>query len=89
MSLATEIKSEIREVINQVEDVLSLESADESGSDKRHGVEYSPQFSPTVVINPPVFDLGSNQQSMAVSARYADDTMYQVVENSSAVEIMC
>ncbi|XP_054261315.1 uncharacterized protein LOC128985628 isoform X2 [Macrosteles quadrilineatus] len=61
MSLATEIKSEIREVINRVEDVLSSESADESCSN--HVVDGN-AGTPSVVINPPVFDLGCNQQSM-------------------------
>jgi len=53
MSLATEIKSEIRGVINKVEDVLSSESADEG-------------IGPAVVVNPPAFDVGASQQSMVV-----------------------
>lgn len=66
MSLATEIKSEIRGVINRVEDVLSSESADESGSVSAPLPYVSPVFVPA--INTPVFDLGCCQQSMMVQS---------------------
>lgn len=66
MSLATEIKSEIRGVINRVEDVLSSESADESGSVSAPQPYVSPVFVPA--INTPVFDLGCCQQSMMVQS---------------------
>lgn len=66
MSLATEIKSEIRGVINRVEDVLSSESADESGSVSAPLPYVSPVFVPA--INMPVFDLGCCQQSMMVQS---------------------
>ncbi|XP_046666052.1 LOW QUALITY PROTEIN: uncharacterized protein LOC124357947 [Homalodisca vitripennis] len=61
MSLATEIKSEIREVINRVEDVLSSESADESGCCERRQTMSGPH----VVINSSAFDVTGRQQSVS------------------------